>query len=73
MSEKPDKLIPRLFRFTEDEIRKIGEIRSYYAEGSDAAAVRKAIRVAHWTMTKAKSALREAIRAAHWDTFKGDE
>jgi hypothetical protein len=53
MSEKPEKLIPRLFRFTEDEIRKMGEIRSYYAEMSDAAAVRKAIRVTHWTMTKA--------------------
>lgn len=48
MTDKPDKLIPRLFRLTADDIRMIGELRSHYDETSDAAVVRAAIRHAHW-------------------------
>jgi hypothetical protein len=48
MSDKPEKLIPRLFRFTEEDIRKLGELRGYYDEPSDAGAVREAIRAAHY-------------------------
>lgn len=48
MSEKPDKLIPRLFRFTEDDIRMIGELRDAFGCQYDAEAVREAIRVAHY-------------------------
>ena len=48
MSEKPDKLIPRLFRFTEDDIRMIGELRETAGWQSDAETVRYAIRSAHY-------------------------
>ena len=49
MTEKPDKLIPRLFRFTDDDIQKLGEMRELYAEPSDAAALRLAIGIAYHT------------------------
>jgi hypothetical protein len=52
MSEKPEKLIPRLFRFTKDDIRKIGEIRETVGWQSDAETVREAIRAAHWDTFK---------------------
>jgi hypothetical protein len=52
MSEKPDKLIPRLFRFTEDDIRMIGQIRETVGWQSDAETVREAIRVAHYETFK---------------------
>jgi hypothetical protein len=44
MSEKPDKLIPRLFRFTEDDIRMIGELRELDDDPSDAFTMRRSIR-----------------------------
>ena len=53
MSEKPDKLIPQLFRFTEDDIRKIGEIRETVGWQSDAETVREAIRCTHYDALKA--------------------
>jgi hypothetical protein len=54
MSEKPDKLIPRLFRFTADDIRKIGEIREWYAMPSDASVMRRALMNSHWDVVREK-------------------
>jgi len=47
MSEKPDKLIPRLFRFTEDDIRKLKDMGQYFGAKTDAEAIRESLRMAH--------------------------
>jgi hypothetical protein len=52
MSEKPEKLIPRLFRFTEDDIRMIGEIRQWENEPSDASTVRLALHRAFFDVVR---------------------
>lgn len=52
MTDKPDKLIPRLFRLTADDVRMIREIGAWENEPSDASTVRLAIRRAHYDVVR---------------------
>ena len=48
MTDKPDELIPRLFRLTADDVRMIGELRAFHDAPFDATIVRAAIRQMHF-------------------------
>ena len=64
MTDKPDKLIPRLFRFTDDDIQKMAEIRDWYALPSDASVMRRALMNSHWDMVREKHRLERALNEA---------